>query len=154
MIKFDLYDKATPSNSFIFSYPRKQVKSKTKFLTSTLIFLLAIFISNTVTAQTQYAEYEYTGKIGNNAINLIFLEPDHFYNHLQGVYSYTKYNKRIEFNGEDGEFEGKVKLIESVNGKNTGYFVFNDLDYTKNKIIGKWYSMDGSKSFDVILYKK
>ena len=115
---------------------------------------ICIAISKYASSQTQFVEYKFTGTIGNNQIAMTFLEPDHFYNYLQGYYSYTKYKKDIEFQGEDGVFDGEEKLIESSNGKNTGYFIFYNLDYSKSKIIGKWYTMDGSKSYTVTLMKK
>jgi hypothetical protein len=119
-----------------------------------LVICISIFFSKNLLAQTRFVEYKFTGAIGNNLITLTFVEPDHFYNYLQGYYYYTKYKKKIEFSGEEGVFDGQVKLTETANGKNTGYFVFNNLDYSKNKIVGKWYTIDGRKSFDVVLNKK
>ena len=117
------------------------------------ILVLTVILSSKLLAQTQYVEYKFQGTINNNPIVITFLEPDHFFNYFQGNYFYTKYNKKIEFRGEDGVFDGHVKLTESVNGINTGYFIFENLDYSKNKVVGKWYSMDGKKSYDVILTK-
>lgn len=99
-------------------------------------------------------DYEFTGTIGNNSIELTFQEFATNYNWLSGYYSYTKYNKTIEFAGEEGVFDGQILLKETVNGQNTGYFIFNNLDYSQNKIVGKWYNMDGSVSYDVVLNKK
>lgn len=99
-------------------------------------------------------DYNFTGTIGNNSIQLTFQEFATNYNWLSGYYSYTKYNKTIEFAGEEGVFDGQILLKETVNGQNTGYFIFNNLDYSQNKIVGKWYNMDGSVSYDVVLNKK
>jgi len=129
----------------------KRIKMKKSLIF--VILCLGIFLSTKIYAQTQFTEYKFQGTINNNPIIITFLEPDHFYNYFQGNYYYTKYKKKIEFRGVDGVFDGHVKLTESVNGKNTGYFIFENLDYSKNKVVGKWYSMDGEKSYDVILTK-
>ena len=118
-----------------------------------LLFLTGLFISKNINAQTHYSSVKYTGSIGSNSIVLNFIIPDHFYNYIQGNYYYTKYKKEIEFKGEEEVFQGEIKLIESVNDKNTGYFIFNNLDgidFPKN-LIGKWYTMDRKNSYDVIL---
>jgi hypothetical protein len=114
---------------------------------------LCIFISKNISAQIIIDEVKYNGKIGSSPIILTFLVPDHFYNYIHGNYYYTKYKKEIEFQGEDGVFEGSIKLLESFNGKNTGYFIFDNIDGIEfpKKIVGKWYNVDGSKSFDVAL---
>jgi len=119
-----------------------------------VILLTSIFISKNINAQTLYSKVKYTGSIGSNPIVLNFLVPDHFYNYIQGNYYYTKYKKKIEFRGEDEVFQGEIKLTESVKGKNTGYFLFDNLDGIDfpKKLIGKWYTMDRIKSYDVILY--
>ncbi len=104
-------------------------------------------------AQTRFTEYKFEGAIANSPIVLIFEEPDHFFNNIQGSYYYTKFKKKISFSGPEGQFDGRLKLIESVDDKNTGYFIFENLDYTKDKVVGKWFTMDGKKSFDVILNK-
>jgi len=131
----------------------KKNKNKMKKTLTLLAICLSIFISKNLSAQTRSVEYEYTGTIGNNSVKVTFLELEQMYNWLQGYFLYTKYNKKIEFRGEEGVFDGKEKLTESVDGKNTGYFIFYDLDYSKTKITGKWYTMDGSKSYDVVLNK-
>jgi hypothetical protein len=119
-----------------------------------LLLLTSIFISKNINAQTLYSKVKYSGSIGSNPIVLNFLVPDHFYNYIQGNYYYTKYKKKIEFRGEDEVFQGEIKLTESVKGKNTGYFLFDNLDGIDfpKKLIGKWYTMDRKKSYDVILY--
>jgi len=126
---------------------------KTRIIIFFCVVFVCCFISKNTLAQTLSIEYKYTGTVGNNSVEVVFIELDKWYNHLQGYYFYTKYNKKIEFRGEDGVFEGMVKLTESVNGKNTGYFVFYDLDYSKRKLTGKWYTMDGRKSYTVVLTK-
>ena len=94
--------------------------------------------------------YPFKGTIGSNEIVLTFEVPNKFWNNYEGTYYYTKYNKTIEFSGS---IEDNAKLIESVDGKETGYFVFNNLDVFAEKIIGKWYSVDEKKSYDVVLTK-
>ncbi len=114
---------------------------------------ICLFISKSAIAQTGAVPYKYTGTIGNNAVIVTFLELDQWYDRVQGYYVYTKDNKNIEFRGEEMDFEGEQKLTESKNGQNTGYFIFYDLDYSKTKITGKWFTMDGEKSYDVLLTK-
>jgi len=122
----------------------------------TFTICIGIFISTKISAQTQYEEFSYNGMIGSSPIVLTFFVPNNFYNYIQGSYYYTKYNSIIEFRGEEGVFEGAIKLTESVNGKKTGYFVFNNIDGIEwpRKIVGKWYNIYGSKSYDVTLSKK
>jgi len=121
-----------------------------------LVFLsMLFFFSTKISAQTLYTSYIFNGSIGNNPIILTFLVPDHFYNYDQGSYYYTKNKRKIEFRGQDmaeiGE-DGIQKLTESVNGKNTGYFVFNNLDVLESKKIeGKWFTMDGKTVYPVVL---
>ena len=91
----------------------------------TFTICIGIFISTKISAQTQYEEFSYNGMIGSSPIVLTFFVPNNFYNYIEGSYFYTKYNRIIEFRGEEGVFEGAIKLTESVNGKKTGYFVFN-----------------------------
>ena len=46
-----------------------------------------------------------------------------------------------------------VKIVESVNGKETGYFIL-DADWNKKvgqTISGKWYSLSKSVSYPVVL---
>jgi hypothetical protein len=112
-----------------------------------------MFISNSVFSQTRTTEYKYKGYIGNSEVFVTFEELDHHYDRIQGYYVYTKYNKRIYFEGESGVFDGKQKLTENVGGTNTGYFIFYNLNYSSNSVQGKWFSMDGNRSYNVTLSK-
>lgn len=127
--------------------------NKLLFLVTFLFVLLSV---NNTSAQTQFDQIKYVGTIGNNPVVLKFIVPDHFYNYIQGYYYYTKYKKEIEFRGKDEVFQGEIKLTEKVNGKSTGYFIFNNLDGIDfpGKLNGKWYTMDRKKSFDVLLRKQ
>ena len=123
-----------------------------KALTIMTIFLSIFFIKN-VTAQTIYTDYNFVGTIGPTSVKLTFQEPDHFYNYYQGYY-YNGAKQKYEFKGEEGVFEGKITLTESIDGQDVGYLVFEDLDYSKPKIVGKWFNYNFSKTYDIILYKK
>jgi hypothetical protein len=116
-----------------------------------LLISQTFFVSIKVSSQTLYEEYKYTGTINGNPIVLTFLVPDHFYNNLQGTYYYTKYNKEIEFKGDESDFAGRVSLTESIDGKETGKFIFIDLNYDESKIVGNWYSPEREKLYDVVL---
>jgi hypothetical protein len=125
-----------------------------KKLIAVFVLLCNLFTSTEMLSQSPVVEYKFSGTIGTSAIELTFVEPANWYNYIQGYYVYTKYKSKIEFKGDEGVFDGKVILTEYTEGKETGYFVFFDLDYTKAKIEGKWYTMDGSKVFDVTLNKR
>ena len=116
-----------------------------------MLFLLSTKLS----AQTLYAAYIFNGSIGKNSIVLTFIVPDHFYNYDQGSYYYTKNKQKIEFRGQDMaeiNADGVQKLTETVNGINTGYFIFNNLDVIESKkIVGKWFTMDGKTVYPVVL---
>jgi len=126
-----------------------------KNLIMLLALSLSLVVSTNLSAQINVEEYKYGGTIGNIQIDLTFQVPSRFYNYIFGKYSYKSVGEDIWFRGEDGVFEGAIKLTESVDDKNTGYFVFNNLngiDFPR-KIVGKWYTMDRSRSYDVTLYK-
>jgi hypothetical protein len=121
-----------------------------------LALSLSLIASTNLSAQISVEEYKYNGTIGNIPIELTFQVPSRFYNYIIGKYSYKSVGETIWFRGEDGVFEGAIKLTESVDGKDTGFFVFNNfngLDFP-GKIVGKWYSMDRSRSYNVTLYKE
>lgn len=118
-----------------------------------LLLCIAFFTSKNLSAQRQFVEYKFAGTIGKSPVVLSFIEPDHFYNFIEGNYRFIKYGKSFKFKGEDGVFDGTVKLTTFYNGKKTGYFIFENLDYSKKRIRGKWYNKSGSKSFDVVLKK-
>jgi hypothetical protein len=123
-----------------------------KSLTIMTIFL-SIFLIKNGKAQTMYTDYNFVGTIGPTSVKLTFQEPDHFYNHYQGYY-FNDAKQKYEFKGEDGVFDGKITLTESIDGQNVGYLVFEDLDYSKPKIVGKWFNSDFSMTYDIVLSKK
>jgi hypothetical protein len=124
-----------------------------------IIFLalsLSFIASTSLSAQINVEEYKYSGTIGNIPIELTFHVPSSLYNFISGTYFYKSVRQDIWFRGEHGVFEGAIKLTESVDGKDSGYFVFNNLngmDFPR-KIVGKWYTMNRSRSYDVTLYKE
>jgi hypothetical protein len=65
-----------------------------------------------------------------------------------GEYYYTNSKGKIFLCSSDD-----VKIVESVNGKETGYFIL-DADWNKKvgqTISGKWYSLSKSVSYPVVL---
>jgi len=65
-----------------------------------------------------------------------------------GKYYYTNSKGKILLCSSDD-----VKIVESVNGKETGYFIL-DADWNKKvgqTISGKWYSLSKSVSYPVVL---
>ena len=73
--------------------------------------------------------------------------------YFSGNYFYLSQNKKINFSSDEVLGNGKVILYEKVNNIKTGFFVFKNIDFEKNILKGKWFSIDGSKSYEVILYK-
>jgi hypothetical protein len=121
-----------------------------------LALSLSLIASTNLSAQISTEEHRYSGNIGTLPIELTFHVPSRMYNFISGTYFYKSVRQDIWFRGEHGVFEGAIKLTESVDGKDTGFFVFNNfngLDFP-GKIVGKWYSMDRSRSYNVTLYKE
>jgi len=125
----------------------------------TILLLFAIAINSGTIAQTMSDKVSYKGTIGNQPIHLNFYVRASMYFYDYGDYYYDKYKKTITFEGTEAETENDnvQELYESVNGKKTGYFIFDSADYYLLEIIGnktitgKWYSMDGSTSHKVTL---
>ena len=123
------------------------------------IILLAISFTSLflikASAQTIYSSYIFKGTKGNTKIVMTFLVPDHFYDFDQGSYYSTKNKKTISFKGPamlDIKPNEATKLIETTNGKQTGYFLFNNLSVLDaNDLTGKWYSMNGKTVYPVQL---
>jgi hypothetical protein len=121
-----------------------------------LALSFSLIASTNLSAQISTQEHRYNGNIGTMPIKLTFHVPSRMYNFISGTYFYKSVRQDIWFRGEHGVFEGAIKLTESVDGKDTGYFVFNNfngMDFPR-KIVGKWYTMDRSRSYDVTLYKE
>ena len=64
-----------------------------------------------------------------------------------GEYYYSSKKKNIRLCSEDDE-----KIIERVGGKETGYFILKDWNKKIGQtVVGSWHSMDGKKSYPVVL---
>jgi hypothetical protein len=64
-----------------------------------------------------------------------------------GKYFYVSKKKEIDLCSEDDE-----KIIESVDGKESGYFIINKWDKKIGQtVVGSWHTMDGRKSYPVNL---
>ena len=64
-----------------------------------------------------------------------------------GEYYYISKKKNIYLCSEDDE-----KIIEQVDGNETGYFILRDWDKKIGQtVVGTWYTMDGKKSYPVTL---
>lgn len=115
-----------------------------------LFFSLAFMLFLTCCySQKAYETATYKGKVGKYKIIMEIVHGDNFY----GDYFYLSKNKKISFSAEETIQNGKIILYEKVNDVKTGFFVFKSIDFEKNSLSGKWFSIDGSKSYDVILYK-
>jgi hypothetical protein len=64
-----------------------------------------------------------------------------------GEYYYLSSKKKINLCAEDNR-----RIIETVKGKETGYFILNEWDKkVGQKVVGSWYTMDRRKSYPVNL---
>ena len=64
-----------------------------------------------------------------------------------GEYYYLSKKKNIDLCSVDDE-----KIIEKVDGNETGYFILNDWEKKIGEaVVGIWYTMDGKKSYPVTL---
>lgn len=64
-----------------------------------------------------------------------------------GNYYYSSKKKNIDLCSEDDE-----KIIERVDGNETGYFILRDWDKKIGQtLVGSWHTMDGKKSYPVTL---
>lgn len=122
---------------------------KTIFKNAFYIIILVMIFGFTF-AQKAYLSVTYKGKIGKYPIVMELVEGDSFY----GDYFYLSKNKKIKLSTDENvNNNGKVILYEKVNNVKTGFFVFSIINFDKAILRGKWYSMDGSKSYDVVLYR-
>ncbi len=122
---------------------------KTIFKNAFYIIILVLIFSFTY-VQKAYLSVTYKGKIGKYPIVMELVEGDSFY----GDYFYLSKNKKIKLSTDENVYnKGKVILYEKVNNVKTGFFVFNTINFDKASLRGKWHSMDGSKSYDVVLYQ-
>ncbi len=116
----------------------------------TFYIIILVMIFGFSYAQKAYISATYKGKIGKYAIVMELFQGDSYY----GDYFYLSKNKKIKLSTDENiNNRGKVILYEKVNNVKTGFFVFNTINFDKASLRGKWYSMDGSKSYDVVLYQ-
>jgi hypothetical protein len=115
-----------------------------------LLVIILNFISNSIDAQTIWTNTaKLKGTIGTYEIAMTLAVP---YGGATpcftiGEYYYLSKKKIIDLCSDDD-----VKIIERVNGKSTGYFVLNNWDKRVGQtVLGKWYTMDGKKSYPVSL---
>lgn len=117
----------------------------------TVGFIFVYFICSSQTIWLGKTNYQ--GTIGTYGIKMTLAIP---YGgatscFIIGEYYYTSQNKTINLCSPDGK-----KIIETVNGKETGYFIFDE-DWNKKvgeKLSGTWYSSDGKTSYSVSLTVK
>jgi hypothetical protein len=113
--------------------------------------ITVLLVFNIGSAQTVWMnETKLKGTIGKYPIAMILASP---YGGASscitiGKYYYVSKKKAIDLCSEDDE-----KIIERIDDTETGYFVLND-NWDKKigqVVLGKWYTMDGRKSYPVIL---
>jgi hypothetical protein len=125
----------------------------------TFLLLFAIAIHSISIGQSMSEKSSFNGTIGDQPIHLNFYLPENWYNFDSGDYYYDKFKKTIILQGsEQVTGDEKIqKIYEMVDGKKTGYFIFDSPDYflaglfDQTTITGKWYSMDGATSHKVTL---
>jgi hypothetical protein len=116
-----------------------------------LFILSAILLSfGFVNAQTIWtSETKLKGTIGKYEIVMTLAVPyggatPYF---IVGEYYYSSKKKNIDLCSEDDE-----KIIERVDGNETGYFILGDWDKKIGQpVVGSWHTMDGKKSYPVTL---
>ena len=126
-----------------------------------IFIILASLCLTNMQGQSMSEMYSFKGTLGDQPIHLNFYLPENWYNFDTGDYYYDKFKKTIMLQGSeqvtgDEKFQ---KIYEMVDGKQTGYFIFDSSDYflaglfDQTTITGKWYSMDGATSHKVTLTK-
>ncbi len=116
-----------------------------------LFILSAILLSfGFVNAQTIWtSETKLKGTIGKYEIVMTLAVPyggatPYF---IVGEYYYSSKKKNIDLCSEDDE-----KIIERVDGNETGYFILGDWNKKIGQpVVGSWHTMDGRKSYPVNL---
>jgi hypothetical protein len=124
-----------------------------------VFIILALVCLTNMQGQSMSEKSSFKGTIGDQPIHLNFYLPENWYNFDSGDYYYDKFKKTIILQGsEQVTGDEKIqKIYEMVDGKKTGYFIFDSPDYflgglfDQTTITGKWYSMDGSTSHKVTL---
>jgi hypothetical protein len=124
-----------------------KIKSKMKNLLILLVFFLSFGFAN---AQTNWMdETKLKGTIGSYEIVMTLAVP--FGGATTcftiGKYYYSSTKKNIDLCSEDNE-----KIIERVDGNETGYFILKNWNKQIGQTVdGSWYTMDGRKSYPVSL---
>ena len=118
---------------------------KKLLILSTMLLNLEFYNSQTIWTN----ETKFEGTIGSYGIVMTLAIP--YGGATQcfttGEYYYSKVNKRIDLCSEDDE-----KIIERVEGNETGYFVLKDWNKEIGQtVVGSWYTIDGAKSYPVVL---
>ena len=115
-----------------------------------VVMIAFVTIAFGIKAQTIWTdETKFKGKIGDYEIMMTLAVP---YGGgstcmIIGEYSYTSTKREISLCSEDEE-----RIIETTNGKETGYFIIGDWNKSIGQtVMGTWYSMDGKKSYSVQL---
>jgi len=115
----------------------------------TILSIVSILCFTISYSQKAYEMETYKGSIGKYKIIMEIVGDEYF----SGSYFYLSKNKKIHFSSEKAVCNGKVILYEKVNNIKTGFFVFKNIDFEKKTLIGKWYSINRFRSYDVILNK-
>jgi hypothetical protein len=114
------------------------------------IFTVFFLTFGYVNAQTIWInETKLKGTIGKYEIVMTLAVPYGGATHCFtiGEYYYSSKKKNINLCSEDDE-----KIIERVDGKETGYFILKDWDKKiRQTVVGSWHTMDGKKSYPVTL---
>ena len=116
-----------------------------------LFILSAILLSyGFVNAQTIWiSETKLKGTIGKYEIVMTLAVPYGGANQCFtiGEYYYSSKKKNIDLCSKDDE-----KIVERVNGKETGYFILGNWNKDIGQlVVGSWHTMDGKKSYLVSL---
>jgi hypothetical protein len=117
---------------------------KTLFIIS---FLLSICFANAQTYWTNKTKLK--GTIGKYEIEMTLAIPVGGATpcFTIGEYYYTSKKKKINLCSQDD-----IKIVEEVNGKETGYFIIKDWDKNLGQtVIGSWHTMDNKKNYFVKL---
>lgn len=115
-----------------------------------ILFVVVVLIIGSAHSQTIWtSETNLKGTIGKYEIVMTLAVP---YGGATpcftiGQYYYSSKKKYIDLCSEDD-----LKIVERVDGKETGYFIINDWDKKVGQTVtGTWYTMDHSKSYPVTL---
>jgi len=115
-----------------------------------ILLVLAILFSQKLYAQCIWLnQTKMKGTIGKYPVVVTLAMPDHCFSDCAtiGEYYYTSKNKKIDLCDSGGD-----RIVETADGRETGYFILNDWDKKVGQTVtGTWYTMSGDKSFPVTL---